>query len=90
MNVPQDQRCTEASWMKIVFITSNRQQFGAKIAGTIPSLPHTSQKTAIPATLLTNLRIDKTLLTPRRYGDAEAEVEVFDPALIRLSDPFSR
>ena len=68
---------------EVVFITSNRQQFGAKIAGTIPLCPTHRQKTANPATLLTNLRIDKTLLTPRRYGDAEAEVEVFDPALSR-------
>jgi hypothetical protein len=47
--------------------------------------PAHSQKTAFPATLQAILRINKSLLTPRHYPSAEAEIEVFGQALANAS-----
>ena len=44
--------------------------------------PTHPQKPPIPATLHANLRINKILHNPRRYGEAEPEVEVFGQALV--------
>ena len=46
--------------------------------------PAHSLKTAFPATLHPNLRVDKSLLTPRHYPSAEAQIEVFGQALSSL------
>jgi len=44
--------------------------------------PTHPQKPPIPATLHANLRINKILYNPRRYEEAEPEVEVFGQALV--------
>jgi outer membrane protein assembly factor BamB len=49
--------------------------------------PAHSQKTAIPATLHAILRINKTLVTPRRYPNAEPDVDVFGQALASAPYP---
>lgn len=43
--------------------------------------PTHPQKPPIPATLHATLRINKILYNPRRYEEAEPEVEVFGQAL---------
>ena len=48
--------------------------------------PTHPQKPPIPATLHANLRINKILYNPRRYGEAEPEVEVFGQALVKRID----
>ena len=59
--------------------------------------PTHPQKPPIPATLHATLRINKILYNPRRYEEAEPEVEVFGQALNsrqpvfagKLDDPLS-
>jgi len=70
-----------ARWTKNILLRRIDRTLVRRFSAQFLHCPSKSANTAIPATLHANLRINKTLLNPRRYGDAEAEVEVFGQAL---------